>query len=129
MHVYELVPMPVHSPQYIKKKKFKRSPWNMDYTGTSKLRRKDRIDSRYYRKAKNAIIVDGGLKVEFHYVDPMSRRHNGGRDRTTLLIMCYDRHFKVYEPFPQTLCGKREIRERDRPGGGRVVIEFGAAEG
>ena len=101
----------------------------MVYTGTSKLRRKDRIDSRYYRKAKNAIIVNGGLKVEFHYVDPMSRRHNGGRDRTTLLIMCYDKYFKVYEPFPQTLCGKREIRERDRQGGGRVVIEFGAVEG
>ena len=73
-----------------------------------------KLVGHYDQSTKVAVLVNGELTITFRYIAPRSWRL---MMFPTLLIVCKGPEFTALESYPQTICGKkvRKLRERLYP--------------
>ena len=100
---------------------FGKSPWTWRYEG-SEVDESKKLVGHYDQSTGLAVLVNGGLTITFRYIAPRSWRLTRN---PTLLIACKGREFKALESYPETICGKkvRKLRERERERERECILE------
>ena len=74
-----------------------------------------KLVGHYDQSSGLAVLVHGGMTIEFDYVGPNTRP---GSKQAIVKITCNGPEFKALESYPETLCGeKNKERETERGGG------------